>query len=93
MAKRMVYSEDFKINAVKMVTEGGMKQAQVSRNLGVNANSIGKWIKQFGNQTSPDISKEEALSKSRQLEKELIELREENEILKKAAAFFAKNQK
>ena len=93
MAKRKVYSEDFKINAVKMVTEGGMKQTQVSRNLGVNPNSIWKWVKQYGNQTSTDISKEEALSKARLFEKELIELREENEILKKAAAYFAKNQK
>ena len=93
MAKRKTYSEDFKIRAVKMVTEDGMKQTQVSRNLGVNANSIWKWVSIYGNQDIPDVSADEAMRKARQLEKENAELREENEILKKAAAFFAKNQK
>ena len=50
MAKRKTYSEDFKIRVVKMVTEDDMKQAQVSRNLGVNANSIWKWGSIYGNQ-------------------------------------------
>ena len=93
MAKRKTYSEDFKIRAVKMVTEDGMKQAQVARNLGVNLNSIGKWIKKYGDQDIPEVSADEAMRKARQLEKENAELREENEILKKATAFFAKNQK
>lgn len=93
MAKRKTYSEDFKIRAVKMITDDGMKQAQVARNLGVNANSIGKWLKKYGGQDIPEVSADEAMRKARRLEKEVAELREENEILKKAAAFFAKNQK
>jgi transposase len=87
MATGKRYPEDFKVRAVKMVTEDGMKQAQVARNLGVNPNSIGKWLKKYGNQEIPEVSADEAMRKARQLEKENAELREENEILKKAAAF------
>ncbi len=94
--KRKTYSKEFKISAVKMIIEEAMPVAQVSRDLGVNENSLHNWKKQYlkdseesfpgkGRQTSEQ-------EKIRRLEKENRELRMERDILKKATAFFAKEQ-
>ena len=45
--KRKSYDQEFKISAVKMVTEGGMSASRVSRDLGINENSLYKWKKQY----------------------------------------------
>lgn len=45
--KRRSYDKEFKLSAVKMITEGGMSLMQVSRDLGVNENSLHKWKKDY----------------------------------------------
>jgi len=90
--KRKQYSKQFKVDAVKLVTEQGYKVSEAARNLGIHHSSLRRWKKQFetnGNQAFPgkghmSPEKEELY----QLHKEVKRLRMEREILKKATAFF-----
>ena len=94
--ERKTYNREFKLSAVKMITEGGMKLSEVSRDLGVNENSLHKWKKDYLSDQQnafPGKGKmkpeEEEL---RRLEKELKRVKQENEILKKAIGYFTKVQ-
>lgn len=94
--ERKTYDREFKLSAVKMITEGGMKLSEVSRDLGVNENSLHKWKKDYLSDQQnafPGKGKmkpeEEEL---RRLEKELKRVKQENEILKKAIGYFTKVQ-
>ena len=44
---RRSYTRELKIGAVKLITEGGMSLAQVARDLGINANMLARWKKQY----------------------------------------------
>jgi len=92
--QRKSYSREFKLSAVKMILEEGMSIAQVSRDLGVNENSLYNWKKKYfedSSQLFPGKGKQSPeAEKIRELEKENRELRMERDILKKATAFFAK---
>lgn len=95
--KRKHYSKQFKIDAVKLVTEQGYKVSEAARNLGIHHSSLRHWKKQLendGNQSFPGkghmTSDKEELYRFR---KEVKKLRMEREILKKAAAFFANEPK
>jgi transposase len=92
--KRRSYTKQFKIDAVKLVTEQGYNISEASRNLDLHPNLLRRWRDQLNNdhaQSFPGkghmISEKEELN---QLRKENKRLRMEHEILKKAAAFFAK---
>ncbi len=92
--KKMFYTEEFKLDAVRLVLEEGLSKAEASRRLGIKQYSLGKWVKAYQER------REDAFpGKGRQTpeQEELKRLREENrqlrmerEILKKATAFFAK---
>ena len=92
--KRKHYSKQFKVDAVKLVTEQGYNVSEAARNLGIHHSSLRRWKRQLetnGNQAFPgkgnlNPEKEELF----RLRKEVKKLRMEREILKKAAAFFAK---
>lgn len=93
MSKRRVYSREYKLAAVKKVVEQGLSYCQVARDLGIRDNLIHNWRKAF--EADGTLSAE--VQNSPAMEAELKRLREENrqlrmekEILKKAAAFFAK---
>jgi transposase len=95
MAKQ--YSAEFKLEAVRRIERTKEPVARVAAELGVNENTMHGWLKQYREQSVmpfPGSGKlrpdDEHLKK---LERQVRELREENEILKKAAAYFAKNQK
>ncbi|MGD9110044.1 MAG: transposase [Phycisphaerales bacterium] len=92
MAKYRKYSKDFKLQAAKLVTEQGYSYDQAAKRLGTTGFSVRHWVKKF-QQTGELPSKEESqpkIDEIRQLRKELAQLRMENDILKKAAAYFAK---
>lgn len=95
MSNKKKYTQEFRQEAVKLVTEQGYSQAQASERLGVPHANLSRWIKDLaGNKaTYMPVKKGKTLSAE---QKELEELRKENkrlklerEILKKAAAFFA----
>ena len=95
MAKQ--YTSEYKIEAVKRVEATKAPVARVAAELGINENTLHGWIKRYREKPRTPFPGSVKLSdedeKLRKLERENRELREENEILKKAAAYFAKNQK
>ena len=90
---RQRYTQEFKRDAVKLVTDQEYGVTEAARNLGINANMLSRWVQQYrsgehdafrGNgRVSPE---QEEL---RRLRAENKRLRLEREVLKKAAAFFA----
>ncbi len=93
MAKR-TFSVEFKESAVKLVTERGYTVVEAAKSLGVDANSIRGWLKKFPTTaTSGGVKGDQALrAEVQRLRKENQRLMMEREILKKATAFFAKQQ-
>ncbi len=93
---RKGYSREFKIDAVKLITEQGMPCTVAAESLGIHENTLLKWKKKFTD--SPDnafADKGKQLSleeENRQLKRELAEKKKECEILKKAAAYFSRDQ-
>ena len=92
--KRRKHSPEFKREAVKLITHEGYSIAEAARSLGLNENMLGRWkreqeLKQDhafpgnGNQSGQE-------AEVRRLREENRRLKMEREILKKAAAFFAK---
>jgi transposase len=91
--KRRKYTQEFKEEAVKLITEQGYQIAEAARNLGVNENMLGRWKREIegGGEVSPSMSGVTAMqAELNRLRKENKRLKMEREILKKAAAFFAK---
>ncbi len=91
------YSQEFKLEAVRRVVEGNKSAAQVARELGVNENTMRLWVQLYRkDKDEPFVGSGNLHSHDKQireLEKRIKDLEEENEILKKAAAIFVKNQK
>jgi len=85
------YSPEFREEAVRLVREGGKSIGAVAKDLGIADQSLRNWIKQAdldaGHRTDGLTTEERA--ELRRLRRENRVLREEREILKKAAAFFA----
>ena len=90
---RRKFTSDFKQGAVKLVLEQGMTRSKVAEDLGVNANIVSKWVREYQADGSDAFPGNGQLSsqdrKIRDLEEENRQLRMERDILKKATAFFA----
>jgi transposase len=90
---RRKYTQEFKEEAVKLVTDQGYQIAEAARNLGLHANLLGRWKREIeggGEKSSGSQSGTAMQAELNQLRKENKRLKMEREILKKAAAFFAK---
>ena len=87
-AKR--YTEEFKIEAVKQVTDRGHRLADVAARLGVTTHSMYAWMKRYGVPEPQRLVNEDQAAELRRLRSELKRVTEERDILKKAAAYFAK---
>jgi len=90
-ARRKQYSSEFKREAVRLVTEGGLSIAQVARDLGLDDNMVSRWKKeaqQNGQRAFPGQGhpQDEELSR---LRREVEVLRQEREVLKKAISIFS----
>jgi len=86
--KKKYYTKEFKEEAVKLVTEQGYRISEAAGNLGVSQSAIRKWRKDLD--PSVDKGNQEQQAEIKRLRKEVERLRMEREILKKAAAFFAR---
>lgn len=91
MNTKKKFTEEFRQEAIKLVTEQGYSQSEAGKSLGVNGKNISRWLKESqrkkykpGIQTKQDTNEELI-----RLRKENHRLKLEREILKKAAAFFA----
>ena len=95
MASRRKFSDEYKCEAVRMATEPGVTKSQVGRELGINANLLSRWCRDFsanGRAAFPGQGKprdEEMTS----LKRELARVKKERDFSKEAAAFFARESK
>lgn len=87
------FTEEFKIQAVKQVTEQGYTVASVSERLGVSTNSLYNWMKKYGSDSKQYQQSSEQEARIRELEKELKRVTQERDILKEATVFFASESK
>ena len=88
MGERKSYSPEFKREAVRLAYESGRRPVDVARELGIRPEMIRRWRRRlFGGQEGRAPTAEEL--EIRRLQKELSDLREEREILKKALAIFS----
>lgn len=87
------YSPEFKAEAVRQVTDRGYTVRDVAKRIGVCADSLYKWVR-AAKKASPDSDElAKAKLENQQLKAELRRVQEERDILKKAAAFFARDPK
>ena len=96
MARR-IFSREFKVEAVRLVQERGVSIAQASRDLDLNDNVLRRWIREMSSDPSQAFPgrgqmKADELEVEK-LRREVIRLRAERDILKKATAYFAKEVK
>ena len=90
---RRRFSREFKLSAVKLVNEQGYRIPEAAKSLGIDAANIRGWLEKFANDEEAAPKGEGAAqAELRRLRKENAQLRMEREILKKAAAFFAREQ-
>lgn len=88
--KRRKYTREFKEEAVKLVTEQGYGVHEAARNLGINPSMLGRWKREFKQQAQGIRLQPGEQNELIRLRRENKRLKMEREILKKAAAFFAK---
>ena len=86
--KRSAYTSEFKTQAISLVREANRPAATVARELGINVNTIYNWLSASTEQEAPRNVSDAA--EIRRLKKELAQSNLERDILKKAAAYFAK---
>lgn len=87
------YTEEFKVEAVKQVTERRHAVAEVAGRLGVSQHSLYQWLKRYGQPVEVRQEQQSQASELRRLKAELKRVTEERDILKKAAAYYAKESR
>lgn len=93
MTKRRRYSDEFKLDAIRLVKEQGYNRSEAARNLGIDHGMLGRWILEQESKESgsiPGTPGGELQDEVKRLREENRKLKMEREILVKAAAFFAK---
>jgi transposase len=94
MGTRRTFSREFKLEAVRLVNERGVAVTQAARDLGLHENVLRKWVRELvadPQQAFPgqgQMKPEQA--EIERLKKEVAKLKMERDILKKAAAYFAR---
>ena len=88
--KRRKYTPEFRAEAVALVEQEGVSQSQVARDLGISQSLLSKWVQNAKLASLPGALTAAEREEMRQLRREVSILRQERDILKKAAAFFAK---
>lgn len=88
---RRKYTDEFKDEAVRLVTEQGYKITEAARNLDIHDSVLRRWLKDRSSDGTVKFSENNKLqAELKRVKRENELLRMEREILKKAAAFFAK---
>ena len=86
--KRKQYTQEFKEEAVKLITEQGYQATEAARNLGINISVLRRWKNEI--EGAESCGTDAALkAELKSLRKEVRRLKMERKILKKATAFFA----
>jgi transposase len=92
--ERRKFTREFKVEAVKLIRERGVTVAQASRDLGVHGTVLRRWVQECA-ADAPQAFPGQGQMKPEQAElarlrREVLKLKAERDILKKAAAYFAK---
>lgn len=93
--KKPLYDEAYKRKTVQYIKESGKSVAEVARELKIKDNTLYGWVKRFSKE--PEVVANQAFKSEdhmmREMQKQIRDLQEENEILKKAMHFFAKDRR
>lgn len=91
------YTAEFKEAAVKLAVESDQPATQTARELGININTLHTWISKYhgkpASRAKGTVDDQHLYEELKQLRRENARLKEERELLKKAAAFFAKESR
>ena len=92
MGQRQRFTKEFKLEAVQLLKQSGRPAAEIARELGIPRNRLYKWAAQLeAHGTFPGSGRQaNAAEELTRLRRENARLKEERDILKKAAAYFAK---
>jgi len=95
--KRRSFDTEFKLQVVKMIKDQGLSVGQVCRDMSLGETAVHRWLAQFEAELQGQSGIAKPLTAEQQriraLEAEVRRLREDNDILKKASAFFAREMK
>lgn len=89
-AKRKIYTKEFKHQAISLVKEANRSAASVAQELDINVNTMYNWLGSASNKGFGQVVNKDASLEIKRLKKELAQSNLERDILKKAAAYFAK---
>ena len=84
------FDKEFKLSAVKMITEGGNKASEVARSLGIHPNQLYNWKKKYSENGDKAFPGKGHLTEIAALRKQLRDVEMERDILKKAVGIFSK---
>ena len=94
--RRRSFSREFKLEAVRLVRERGVSVAQASRDLDLHPNMLRNWVRELAADPSHVFPGQGRMKPEQaeieRLRREVQKLKAERDILKKAAAYFAKDQ-
>jgi len=97
MQTRRKYTKEFKQDAVSLVNDQGYTRVEAARSLGISANMLGRWVKEFNQDDGQAFRGNGKLTADqeeiRKLKAQVKRLEMEKDILKKATVFFAKETK
>jgi len=90
-----IYSKELREKAVKLITEDGLSIAEVGRRLQIPPQTVSNWVKAYKEGTLPAMGRNrkplaEVEAELARTKRELAEVKMERDLLKKAAAYFAK---
>ena len=89
--REKIYSPEFRESSAKLAIESRNTIAHTARDLGVKISTLHTWISKYSRNKSPNIMNDEKLHEElKRLKKEIAQVTMERDILKKAAAYFAK---
>ena len=92
--ERRKFTREFKLEAVRLIKERGVTVAQAARDLGVHGTVLRNWVKAFTDDPEQSFPGHGQMKPEQaeiaQLKREVNKLKAERDILKKAAAYFAK---
>lgn len=93
--KEKPYPSEFRESAVKLAIESTHPIVQTAKELGINANTLHTWIRQYSCPKESTAMREmnNHIDEIKQLKKELARITQERDLLKKAAAYFAKESR
>ena len=95
VSSRRKFDREFKLEAVRLITDGSRRVSEVARDLGIHENLLYNWRRKYLDDTVHAFPGKGHLKPAdeelRQLKKELTDVKEERDILKKALAIFSKH--